>query len=82
MGQQPMVADRDSLAEDMDPKKGRDHPCPGEEIRVQGQQGQDMHNDDRAYINPMDRVRFDGNWYVDLQFNAPLAWNDGDGAAP
>jgi hypothetical protein len=41
-----------------------------------------MHNDDRAYINPMDRVRFDGNWYVDLQFNAPLAWNDGNGAAP
>ena len=55
--EEAVVADRDPLPEDMDPDHHRPEADPGEELRREGQQRQQVDGEDRAGIDPVDRVR-------------------------
>ena len=55
--EEPVVADRDPLPEDMDPDHHRPESDPGKELREEGEQRQQVDGEDRAGIDPVDRVR-------------------------
>ena len=55
--EEAVVADRDPLPEDMDPDHHRPETDPREELRHESQQCQQVDREDRAGIDPVDRIR-------------------------
>ena len=62
MRQQPVVADRDPLSEDMDAEQHREEADETEKSRKERQQRQQMNPHDRGHIDPIDGVGLGRVW--------------------